>query len=183
MLHKTRPTALQPGDRTTSRVVRNAERYEGRLGASWYRHLLQYELQFSYIFFITQRNRWNNIRTLKEDTTVPFHTLVRLSICKHLTIRRSAHCSGIRFSKHRISKQASNVTQQTAWERVLSLSQNTQNCSAAHPIGTKLLAEVKRPEHAPCRRLRMSGAIPQLPYMAARRRQGQLYLSLNLSRL
>jgi hypothetical protein len=40
---------------------------------------------------------------------------------------------------------------------------NIQNCSAAHPIGTELLAEVKRPEHAPCSKLRMSGAIPQLP--------------------
>jgi len=163
MLHRTRPTALQPGDRTPRRVVRTAERNAGRLGASRHRHLQQRELQFSCFFLITQRNRRNNTRALKQDTTAPFHTLVRFTICTYLTIRRSAHQSGISFSKHRISKQASNITQQNIGERVPSPSQTTQNCSASHPIGTELLAEVKRPEHASCRRLRMSGAIPLLP--------------------
>jgi len=56
-----------------------------------------------------------------------------------------------------------NLTQRTIGETVFSLSQNSQNCSAAHSIGNELFAEVRRPERAPCSRLRMSETVPLLP--------------------
>jgi len=85
---------LQPGDRTPRRVVSTAEKICGKTRSI----TAQTAATVRPVICILLHSH--------STKTAPINTLVRFTICKHLTIRRSTHSSGISFSKQRVCMQA-----------------------------------------------------------------------------